>query len=193
VADRLPTLATITRAFGVLAWALAVGSVRAQAPVAGDSDPLATPACQAARAELDQARSDLRPPGPSRQQADRLDRARREAGRACLGESDADRRSRRSPVPPVHVAPVVRGTPADTPTQTAPPAMRGLAPSLPAPEQSSAAAPGSATPAPPNPVVTACDAQGCWDSNGRRLDRAGPLLLGPAGVCTLAGSQLNCR
>jgi len=40
-------------------------------------------------------------------------------------------------------------------------------------------------------VVTACDAGGCWDSEGRRLERAGPLLLGPQGACTLQGALLN--
>jgi hypothetical protein len=54
------------------------------------------------------------------------------------------------------------------------------------------------TPAPvarPAPPVTlgACDATGCWTSDGTRLQRAGPdMLLGPRGICTLSGAVVQC-
>jgi hypothetical protein len=40
--------------------------------------------------------------------------------------------------------------------------------------------------------VTACDAAGCWASDGSRLQRLGPNLVGPRGVCTVQGAVLNC-
>jgi hypothetical protein len=51
-------------------------------------------------------------------------------------------------------------------------------------------APVPALPRPP--VLTACDASGCWDSNGTRYNQQGPVLLGPKGVCTLQAGALNC-
>jgi hypothetical protein len=44
----------------------------------------------------------------------------------------------------------------------------------------------------PPPVVTACDLGGCWDSNGTRLNRAGPQLIGPRGACTTVGATVYC-
>ena len=41
-------------------------------------------------------------------------------------------------------------------------------------------------------VITACDAGGCWDSDGARLQRSGPNLMGPRGPCTPHGTLFNC-
>jgi hypothetical protein len=41
-------------------------------------------------------------------------------------------------------------------------------------------------------VITACDPGGCWDSNGTRLNRAGPVLLGPTGACSVSGGFVHC-
>ena len=40
--------------------------------------------------------------------------------------------------------------------------------------------------------TTSCDALGCTASDGTRLTRSGPLLMGPRGACTVQGSVLNC-
>ncbi len=57
--------------------------------------------------------------------------------------------------------------------------------------------PPVALPAPPlaiprPTVITTCDPAGCWDSDGRRLNNMGPLLMGPRGPCTLQGGVANC-
>jgi hypothetical protein len=44
----------------------------------------------------------------------------------------------------------------------------------------------------PPPVVTSCDAGGCWSSDGTRLNRVGPNLMGPGGVCTVTGKMVQC-
>ncbi|WP_295638039.1 hypothetical protein [uncultured Methylibium sp.] len=51
----------------------------------------------------------------------------------------------------------------------------------------------SAIAPPPSPlVVTGCDATGCWASDGSRLQRLGPDLVGPRGTCTVQGAVLAC-
>jgi hypothetical protein len=65
-------------------------------------------------------------------------------------------------------------------------------PSVPTPR---AAAPGRSAPvptAPPLVTLGACDAAGCWASDGTRLQRQGSLLLGPRGYCSLVGTVLSC-
>lgn len=98
---------------------------------------------------------------------------RREAALACLGG------------PPDAVPPLRTGQP----TIAAPPPAPAAVPiSLLRP---AAAAP--ALPRPAGPVsISSCDATGCWASDGTRLQRAGPNLLGPRGLCTAAGGIVNC-
>ena len=57
----------------------------------------------------------------------------------------------------------------------------------------------STTPATSAPIggsrtvtLSSCDEQGCWTSDGRRLQRAGSLLIGPGGFCTAHGAELRC-
>lgn len=40
--------------------------------------------------------------------------------------------------------------------------------------------------------ITSCDPVGCWASDGTRLQKVGPNLLGPKGFCTVQGYALNC-
>jgi hypothetical protein len=52
-------------------------------------------------------------------------------------------------------------------------------------------------PAPPLEIpkaaaLTNCDPGGCWDSEGRRLDRVGPVLTGPRGACTEQAGVVRC-
>lgn len=45
----------------------------------------------------------------------------------------------------------------------------------------------------PRPTaVTTCDPGGCWDSQGRRLNQVGPVLMGPHGACTMQAGAAQC-
>ena len=141
----------------------------ASAAAAGDRepDPMHSPQCEAARAELDTL---VAQPRASRE---RLEQARRRVAQACLGASDTVRQRSGAPEPPQVVAPTI-----------------GV--------QRQPVAPSAIEPAPaplaiPRPTaITTCDAAGCWDSDGRRLNRMGPLLVGPGGVCHGLGAIVNC-
>jgi hypothetical protein len=105
----------------------------------------------------------------------RLTNLRQEAARACLGgtaDAPLPQRLAQDPV----VVPRVIVTPARPPTPTP------TAPSMPAPKVVG-----------PPVTVTACDATGCWASDGSHLLRAGPGgLLGPRGLCQVQGTVLRC-
>jgi hypothetical protein len=51
-----------------------------------------------------------------------------------------------------------------------------------------------ASPAATRPLttITSCDALGCWASDGSRLQKVGPSLLGPGGFCNVQGAVVNC-
>lgn len=89
-----------------------------------------------------------------------------------------------------------RGDPPPPTASTQPPV--SIAPSrpdgrLPAYRPAPAAAPAVTIPRPAAPVViTNCDANGCWASDGSRLSRFGAALVGPRGVCSVQGALLNC-
>ena len=134
-------------------------------------DPLASPECHAARAELAQALNDAdSAQGPS---GERLARARAGAAAACLGRNDGARERAGAPEPAQRVPP--------------PLIVNGRASSLPKMES---APPPLAIPRPT--FLTVCDASGCWDSEGRRLNSAGPALMGPRGLCSGTGNTVNC-
>lgn len=105
-----------------------------------------------------------------------LEVARREAAVACLGGRDAS-----ASAPPRAAQPAV--------TTTLP--LRPSAAGVPLP------APAAVPPPLPRPAapltVTACDPTGCWASDGSRLQRVGPNLLGPNGqACSTSGALLHC-
>ena len=135
------------------------------------ADPLASPECLAARAELEQALNDA--DGQRGASAERLTRARAKAAAACLGRGDGTRQRFGAPEPPRVVTP--------------PLITDGRAPPLPKME---GAPPPLAIPRPT--VITTCDASGCWDSEGRRLNNAGAVLMGPRGLCSGTGNTVNC-
>jgi hypothetical protein len=145
------------------------GVAPAQAPA---TDPLSSPECAAAREELERA---LNEPAARRQSGpERLARARARAARICLGREDGQRERSGAPEP----------------AQAVPPPRITAAPAIPPPR---IAAPPEPPPAIPRAaVVTTCDPAGCWDSEGRRLNNMGPLLMGPRGLCTLQSGVLNC-
>lgn len=103
----------------------------------------------------------------------RRETARREAAVACLGGPDSAASALRAAQPAARVdaikpAPLLPRSMA--PGTTLPPSPRSTAPT----------------------TLTACDASGCWTSDGTRLQRSGPLLLGPRGVCSGSGPFVQC-
>jgi hypothetical protein len=156
-------------------WLLAVPAAFAQ-----DGDALHAAACRQALSML-QAReaavADAPAGTPAHQAAlAQLQAAREHAARLCL-QSRADRPALpgRLAQPPMAVPPPLAATPQLAPL---PPPPAGLPVPLPAP-----ALPKS---------ITSCDALGCWASDGTRLQRVGPNLLGPRGFCSAPGGVLQC-
>jgi hypothetical protein len=138
---------------------------------AAEADPLSSGECMAARDELEKALSD---PAANRQErSERLARARRQAALLCLGREAGGRERSGAPEPPQRVPPPVISV---RPAQAPPPAVASPQPAL----------------IPRAAAITACDPAGCWDSEGRRLNNMGPLLIGPRGPCTVQGGLLNC-
>lgn len=100
---------------------------------------------------------------------------RRDAATACLGGSGDPPPPTASMQPPAALAP-------PRPDDAARP-VRPLAVPVPA----------VTIPRPVAPVViTSCDPNGCWASDGSRLNRLGGSLVGPRGICSVQGSLLNC-
>jgi hypothetical protein len=133
------------------------------------ADPLKSAACDAALARLDAARA----AAPASVEA-----RRRDATRVCLGlasQAPVPTRSNRWAQPPIAVPPPVIEPPPRPPAALA------------------------AKPLPPPvhierpPVVTSCDLTGCWTSDGTRLQRAGPGLMGPQGPCVVQGGLAFCH
>lgn len=132
-------------------------------------DPLASPECEAARTELDHALNGL--VNEHATPRDRLAAARARAAKACLGGDERGRKRAGAPEPPLRVAPpvITDGTQLPKLEQAPPPLV------IPRPT-----------------IVTTCDASGCWDSEGRRLNNAGPVLMGPRGLCSGTGLTVSC-
>lgn len=137
-----------------------------------------SPRCTQALAALDAQEAQLPASGASPALLERHAALRREAARACLGGTGT------SP-PPQSARPPVVVPPAGVPQL--PPAPPLPAPRVPAPRPMP---PPSAGAAPP--LVTSCDAGGCWTSTGQYLQRAGAGLFGPRGLCSVHGRTVNC-
>jgi hypothetical protein len=160
----------MVRCLFVLAIALFAGAAEGQAV-----EPLGSVECRQALASL-QAREAVivaaRQAGAPFAPDASLQSLRRQAARACLGSrADSPPSPQRVVRPPVVVPPIVVARPA-------PPPQMPVLPSL--------------KPIEPNLVVTTCDAVGCWASDGSRLQRVGPNLLGPRGLCSVQGTLLHC-
>ena len=106
---------------------------------------------------------------------------RRQAARACLArraDPATPSSERLGRPPPIAVAPLAVA-PASSPATTA---VGGRAAAL--------SPPALRTEKPY--AITSCDAGGCWANDGSRLNRLGPNLWGPRGICTVQGSFLQC-
>lgn len=150
---------------------LALCALAANAMAAQTGDPLKSPECKTALDELER-RVEAKTEGSARAQA--VESARRAAAAACLGRSEGERVRSGAPDP----AQVVRPT-----------AIPGV-PHSPTPPAVAAPPPPLSIPRPV--VITTCDPAGCWDSEGRRLNNIGPLLMGPRGPCTVQGGTASC-
>ncbi|HET9643103.1 MAG TPA: hypothetical protein VFP68_07070 [Burkholderiaceae bacterium] len=159
----------------LLAIALALGGSAAHPQ---SVDPLQSPECRRAMEGLrtEEAAAESEADGQTREALrKRLQAPRRAAALACLGGRPDP------PLPPQRMAqPPASVTLVPVPSAAAPAARPSTPP------------PAIPRPAPPPPMVTACDATGCWASDGTRLQRAGPLLLGPRGPCNVQGVALHC-
>ena len=166
----------------LFAWAVALtGSVVA----AQEGDPLASADCRQALGALhvqETAAMALSQSGRSVEGRERhtlrvpLETTRRRAASVCLGgRADAPLPTQRFAQLPVTVAPV--GIPSPIP-----PLSLSVGAGVPLPQRLD-----------PSPIVTACDAVGCWASDGSRLQQSGPFLLGPRGLCSgVQGTALHC-
>ena len=135
---------------------------------AADGDPLRSPACLASRQALDAAMAQDRPA------PDRLRVLRQRVAGDCLRAAADPPRPARLARPAQAVAPIVPITPAVPLAPATPGAV--LVPAVPQP-----------------PQVNRCDAGGCFDNGGQRLNRSGAYLVDPQGrMCTQQGSVLVC-
>ena len=181
--------AAVARARVVALLAAIVATASATTAIALD-DPLESAECRRALAALnadetavaESSRASGGVTANDRRLIDaKLAPVRRQVARACLarradpGTLSSDRLVRPTPVTmqPLAVAPASTPAPTTTTARAAPPAM----PTAPAEKPY---------------AITSCDAGGCWANDGSRLNRVGPNLWGPRGICTVQGSLLQC-
>ena len=148
----------------------------------GAADALRSETCLAALGRLDaqEARQASAPAGDGKptRPSKALQLAQQAVAAACLGVAEgataAPRQAQPVPLPP-----------------RAPAAAPAVVPQLAVPS-TAAPLPPIVVPPPP-PFVTACDATGCWSSDGRRLDRVGPdTYFRDRQLCTARGGLLYC-
>lgn len=164
----------MTATLTLLVLAAGVAASAASAPA---GDPMQSPRCTRALEALRAHEAQL-PASAAQGASSALARAaalRRAAQRECLGGPGA------VPPPQMHREPV-----RVPPVSGAAPVPPGL-PLRPAPAPTAAPAPAA-----PATFVTACDAGGCWTSDGSYLSRVGGSLFGPRGLCSVVGSTVSC-
>ena len=180
--------AAVARARVVALLAAIVATASATTAIALD-DPLESAECRRALAALnadetavaESSRASGGVTANDRRLIDaKLAPVRRQAARACLARraDPATPSSERLVRPPPITAAPLAVAPASHP---APTAMARAAPLSP-----------STAPAEKPYAITSCDAGGCWANDGSRLNRVGPNLWGPRGICTVQGSLLQC-
>ncbi|HET9977352.1 MAG TPA: hypothetical protein VFQ20_07960 [Burkholderiaceae bacterium] len=149
----------------------------AQALAASEAASPQAPACRRALDALDARAAAVLGSADRDGARAHIEALRRQAALACLGGRDAPRSAPLRPraSPPVAV-------PSAAVAATAPPVRPSATPLA-----------RDAPPAGHPPLtLTACDAAGCWTSDGTRLQRAGSVLLGPRGVCQVSGPFVQC-
>jgi hypothetical protein len=118
--------------------------------------------------------------------------ARRKAAQACLRDRADPAQPQlqgRLAQPPIEVAPIR----VPLPTRPAPaPGLAGGSAGASVGPSGSTGLPPVPRSAPPAPVIVGCDAYGCNASDGTRVNRSGPNLIGPRGLCVQQGVQLIC-
>lgn len=158
-------------------------------PTAARADPLNSPSCLSALQALTQAEqvttrtlpapaSSARGTDGARTAPPTVLAARRAAAEACLGTTDD------TPPPARQQAPLA------VDRIPGPDLHRDVGP-LPATAPSRAPMPPAVL-TPPLHMTTVCNADGCWTTEGLRLQRQGPVLQGPRGPCLQIGGVLNC-
>jgi hypothetical protein len=162
-------------------------------PAPARGDPLRSPDCRRAIARLDAEEAAAAPSVPRASASvaapgrrgvdDRLAALRRDAANRCLARRADPPLPPQALVrpPPLSLAPLAVA-PASEATSAA--ATARTAPTLPGPGP--AAKPGHPY------AITSCDAGGCWANDGSRLNRVGPNLWGPRGLCTVQGTLVQC-
>jgi hypothetical protein len=148
-------------------------------------DRLTSADCRRALGKLQalEAEALAKPAGSARQAVVKeLDAQRPDAARLCLGGTG------KAPPPSARYSlPMMQPK---TPPIAPLPAPAAPRPAVPLPQPM----PPVSLPPPADKLrsVTSCDASGCWASDGTHLQRLGPDLIGPWGVCTLQGGVLRC-
>ena len=176
----------------VLAVALVLADAGRAFAASAAGDPLHAPECERALAALQAVEQGASAPlgggaqsvphaaasGASGRSAPavepRLASARRDVARHCLAAREDPPRPGRLAEPPVAVPPVA-GARVPSPPSTP-----------------STAMPARIPPVQPPVAITSCDAGGCWTSDGARLQRLGPTLVGPRGACSVVGAVVQC-
>ena len=155
-------------------------------------NPLQSAECREAIASLnvhEAAAASLPSRGPAvdderqRRASAELEASRRKTASACPRNRDDAASAARPDRPPTRPPPVQ--APMEAPRLLAP------RPTLPSTSRQEPAA-TLARPAQRPRFITTCDAIGCWADDGSRLDRVGPDLRGPRGLCTVQGTLLTC-
>ena len=138
---------------------------------------LSSPDCRRAMdaLQVQEARASEASQADRRDALKQVEASRRDAARTCLGGTgDPPPLTSRFVQPPPIAAPPAAAHPAPPPRPT--PVVPMVSPPL------------QRQPT----VVMACDAAGCWTSDGSRLVRQGPFLAGPRGLCTGQGVMVHC-
>ena len=188
---RAPTRPTAVGALllALLALATVPGPIDASA-AAASGDPLESAECQRALAALSSEEAAVAESSHAsgalsandlRLIDARLAPTRRRAARACLARrtDPASLPAERLVRPPPLVAAPLAVSPAASQPATAATTAR-VAPLVP-----------PAAPAEKPYAITSCDSSGCWANDGSRLNRVGPNLWSPRGICTVQGSLLQ--
>jgi hypothetical protein len=171
--------------------ALVLSGARLTMAASAQPDLMDSPGCKAATSHFNALFASVR--DSVQASTPELADARRQAAIACFGQAavapgkasapaGGGSVGTRSAYPPQTV-PQAAGLPRPLPSTAAVTGVPQLAPQLPpqAPVQIDR----------PN-FITSCDPSGCWSTDGTRLNRIGPELAGPRGICGVQAGVASC-